>query len=593
VLLENVRDRERNPRARFQPDPGTIRLVIDYPWDDGNFSPADDLNRIHELQTQLGNLDTIFWLPHFLSEDRKADLATLIAINYALERDRLTELTPTLTADDRLRARTLLEGRRSALVAQLTGTLRQAYGVHSPDDINLGQARAAQHVETLAQGLELRLPLGQTPRGAFDRLCLQLLDYRYPNHPDFDPTGRGILVKPAELATVLAVVDKAAQDTVGRCEVARNDIPVLKKIANPLKLGVMHEAHFVLGHDWPELINRKAAGRAKVTVGDVREWILAAQPGLPLLVQNLVIAGYAIQADKAWLRGGQPVDAPSLPALADDMELRSQELPSEAEWELATRRAQAIFRAARQPVRSTRSVRAVAQAILDKGNSIRSGVDSLAAELARHAATLGLAEDSPRLVTTRALNALLARLTAGPDATTVLRELAGAELARDNAIYQVHAEGAGALADALARLNWTVLDDIAARADNSGQPDAAAIIGRLRDAARRDEHAVRLAPALAEADRDALTLLRRWSRTPAPTGLNPDPAPGPDETAGSGSGQRPGPVLDPGRAGAGPRPRPAFKGRGRDVAAELAKINAAAEASPDAEFEITWRIVGR
>ncbi|MGE5232074.1 MAG: phage resistance protein, partial [Deltaproteobacteria bacterium] len=155
VLLENVRDRERMPSLRFQPDPDTIRLVIDYPWDEANFSPADDLNRIHnELQPQLGNVPTIFWLPHFLSDERKEDLATLIAINYALERDRLTELTPHLTADDRLRARTLLEGRRSALTAQLTNALRQAYGVHAPDDINLGQARVAQHVETLVQGLE-------------------------------------------------------------------------------------------------------------------------------------------------------------------------------------------------------------------------------------------------------------------------------------------------------------------------------------------------------------------------------------------------------------------------------------------------------
>ena len=94
VLFENIRDEDRMPSARFQPDPDTIRLVIDYPWDEGDHSPAEDLRRISKLKAQLPDLNTLFWLPHFLSEDRKADLATLVAINYALERDRLTGSPP-------------------------------------------------------------------------------------------------------------------------------------------------------------------------------------------------------------------------------------------------------------------------------------------------------------------------------------------------------------------------------------------------------------------------------------------------------------------------------------------------------------------
>jgi len=137
-------------------------------------------------------------------------------------------------------------------------------------------------------------------RGAFDWLCSQLLTHRYPGHPDFDPNGRGTAVRPAELDTVLGVVDRAAQDKVGRYEVPKTDIATLKKVANPLKLGVMHEAAFILGHEWPELLNRRAAGRPQVTVGEARRWVDEAQPGLPALVQNLVIAGYAIAADKAW-----------------------------------------------------------------------------------------------------------------------------------------------------------------------------------------------------------------------------------------------------------------------------------------------------
>ena len=191
VLMDNVRDRDRVPNAKFQPDPGTIRLVIDYPWDEGNNGPGDDVLRVHELQAQLGDEDTLIWLPHFLSDERKSDLSTLIVINYVLERDRLTEITPTLTADDRHRARTQLDSRRSALIARLREALRRAYGVNSPDEMDLGPL-AAEQVMTLVRGLQPRMPAGQGMKGAFERFCGQLLSHRFPGHPDFDPNGRGV-----------------------------------------------------------------------------------------------------------------------------------------------------------------------------------------------------------------------------------------------------------------------------------------------------------------------------------------------------------------------------------------------------------------
>ena len=94
VLMDNVRDPERMPTRRFQADPGTIRMIIDYPFDDGDRFPAEDVMRVHEVTEQLGDEDTLVWLPHFLSDERKADLSTLIVINYLLERDRLSRGHP-------------------------------------------------------------------------------------------------------------------------------------------------------------------------------------------------------------------------------------------------------------------------------------------------------------------------------------------------------------------------------------------------------------------------------------------------------------------------------------------------------------------
>ena len=170
-------------------------------------------------------------------------------------------------------------------------------------------------------------------------------------------------LKPNELDVVLGVVEQAAQDKVGRYEVPRHDIPTVKKIANPLRIGIMHESAFVLSREWPDLLTRKAGTAPEVTAAQLRGWIGEEQPGLPEQVQNLLIACYAVQADKAWLRAGRPVEPPKIDKFPDDLVLRSQELPTQEEFDTASARAAGIFRIPRQPVRTARSVHALADAI--------------------------------------------------------------------------------------------------------------------------------------------------------------------------------------------------------------------------------------
>src|SRR5262249_29974083 len=147
---------------------------------------------------------------------------------------------------------------------------------------------------------------------------------------------------------------------VRRYEVPRNDVATLKKVANPLKIGVMHDQAFVLLTEWADLLARKSASAAEVSLGTLRGWIQQQMHGLPHQEQRLIVAGYAIQADMAWLRGGRPIDAPQLSNVTDDMLLRSQELPTPEEFELASSRAAGIFHIAREPVRTARSVHSLA-----------------------------------------------------------------------------------------------------------------------------------------------------------------------------------------------------------------------------------------
>jgi hypothetical protein len=565
--MDNICDPDRMPSRRFEADPGTIRMIIDYPFDEANRYPSDDVLRVNEIKGQLGDENTLIWLPHFLSDDRKADLSTLIVINYLLERDRLAEVTPTWTADDRHHARTQLESRRSAL--SLLEAIRRAYGVNSPDDADLGP-RAPEQVMTLARDLQPRLQVGQGLKGAFERLCFALLDHRFPGHPDFDPNGRGLELRLSELETVADAVDRAAQDKVGRYEPPRQHIATLKKIANPLKIGVMHEAAFVLGQEWPSLINRKAGATTQVTVGQLCGWINEEQPGLPATVQNLIVACYAIQADKAWLRAGHPVETPKLDKISDDMTLRGQELPSEEEFERASALATGIFRIPRQPVRSARSVQALASGVRRNAEGRLGPARELAAELDKHAATLGLDGEQPRMATSGTVTSLLAKLTATTDDTETLRVLAAAQLPRENSIYLAQMDSAETLTTALRTRNWQVLDQLAG---SEGDAEAAMIVSALQQAARHDEHEVALGAPLRKADQDAIALV--MSRVKRPK-------------------QKPSDVREP-RPGTGTRTETSRTAvvHARDVPRLVEKICEAADENPDAEFEISWHIVDR
>lgn len=588
LVMGNVCDEADLPGARFQADPGTIRMILDYPFDETGRFPSDDAVRVGQLKEQLGDEKTLVWLPHFLSEERMADLSSLIIINHLLERDRLAEATPGLTAEDQHHARSQLESRRNALSSRLTDAITRAYGVKSPDPADLSEARAADSVLTLAHGLEPRLQIGQGIRGAFDRLCYALLDHCFPRHPDLsDPVTLGATVQLKELTLVLEAVDQASRHQKGRYEVPRASIPTVRKIANPLKIGEMHESVFLLVNEWPSIINRRTGAEPQATVGQIRGWINEEQPGLPTLIQNLIIACYAIQADKAWTRRERPIESPNVNSITDDMVLRGQELPSPEEFDRACARAEGIFRIPREPVRSARAVHSLAEKLRQHAAKTLQPLQSLRNEVRAHAATLGLDDTAPRMATSKSLLTVVAALAGPGDDTEILQLLAGADLPKDNAIYLAHLENTAGQLTALRDANWRVLDDFAAKVGTAPDmdPEADAILSVLRQNAVRDEHEVSLGRPLSRASDDALQLMmdRAQQSARAP---EPSPGPAPDPHAGSITS------TDPVREGADASSPPVtVRVRGRDGAACADRLRAALEAEPDAEFEVSWRNV--
>ncbi|MFD7418538.1 PglY protein, partial [Kitasatospora purpeofusca] len=115
LVFGNVRDTHL-PDEEFTPQlPGNIRIVFDYPFDDADHSPMDDVQRVDKLRRAGRNEPALVWLPDFFSEQTGRQLGRLLKINYLLERDRLEDHTATRPAEERTQIRNQLKASRDSL----------------------------------------------------------------------------------------------------------------------------------------------------------------------------------------------------------------------------------------------------------------------------------------------------------------------------------------------------------------------------------------------------------------------------------------------------------------------------------------------
>ena len=108
------------------------------------------------------------------------------------------------------------------------------------------------HLQSLTRALEPKLPMGATFNDALRSIGDQMLGQQFPAHPDFDPDRKGEPVRLADVKVVLDHVRRAVESPEGRVEVDRAHRQTLRRIANPLQLGTMHEAAFVIEGQWTQ-----------------------------------------------------------------------------------------------------------------------------------------------------------------------------------------------------------------------------------------------------------------------------------------------------------------------------------------------------
>jgi hypothetical protein len=583
LLFENVREMTDD---RLRGRSGRWSVVLDFPFDDANFGPADDLARLTEYRGE--DTKTLVWLPSFLSNKAKADLGRLVVLDFILQGDRFDTYAGHLSYVDRVQAKALARNQLDQLRIKLRSQLEVAYGVSTePRDAVSNPLTADQQFRSLDPTLSPRPPVGADFKSAFENLLGQLFAHQYPAHPEFDTE-----IKPAVIRRIWPEVQKAieapgqrglVQDAIRRKEI--------RAVVNPCKLGQMAETHLLIEPHWQSWFSQCHArdGGGSMTVAKLRQWIDSpASMGLPLELQNLIILTFAASTNRRFTMRGGPYE-PSVDNLPDELELREQSLPDAAHWQIALHRASSLFGLTLGQTLNAANVGKLVAEVTQKTAEKRDAVTRLVVNVRDRSSRYAAGAAGARQQTAESAQTLLGALSqaAEPD---VVATLATATLQTSEAAVCRTLGQAKACADALDAGNWQLFDVVRELSDHRSEA-AQIIMRRLAEALISDEHVVGLKSKLDELERDAMRLLA--AAAPAPS---PAPVPSDVPTSG-GAGPAPASVTIP-TVPANLAPEVVAEKQqlhltGDDAVAALEDLKARVTSERDLELTLSWRLQRR
>lgn len=510
VLFNNVRGMAPE---QFRPSgQAPWRLVIDYPFDEPGRTPMDD--RASILQARSGGTEamSVVWLPSFLTPAAQDELGKLVVLDFLLTGNQLDAHASHLSVLDRAQAKEILKSQRDALRVGVVNALLSAYGVTTQFRDRIDESHGLDsNLYTLASGLTLASPVGANFSEALDHVMGQALSWQYPAHPTFEGE-----VRPAGLKKVWTWVQKAAQQPASRVEVDRADRDDMRRLAVPLGLGAMGDAHFVLQRQWEQHFAKCQAqdGVSPLTVERVRRWIDQPKPmGLPREAENLVILTWALQTDRSFhlFGGNSPVEG-TVDRLQDEYEVRTQTLPDEDTWRAGTRRAAELFGIAAPPHLSAQSVAVLAKQVSERHQALRQGVVQYGQQLDAALARIGLEPGSSiRRATAQSARDLVTALE-GQNAEGIIRALAAARVPTTvTAVGEALVQG-DALARALTQVQWPLVKSVAELPRETFGARVDGLLDGLREALRNDEHVRCLAVAVERFNTDGLNLVTESTR---------------------------------------------------------------------------------
>jgi len=578
LVFQNVREMTDD---RLRGRSGAWTVVLDFPFDDANFGPADDLARLAEYRG--GDTKTLVWLPSFLSNKALSDLGRLVVLDYILQGERFDNYAAHLSFVDRVQAKALVRNQLDQLRIKLRSQLEVAYGISTePRDAVSNPLTADQQFKSLDPTLSPRPPVGAEFKSAFERLLGQLFAHQYPAHPEFDTE-----IKPSVIKKVWPEVQKAIEAPGQRGHVQDPSTrKLVRAVVNPCQLGQMGETHLLIEPHWQSRFSQSHArdGGGAITVAKLRQWIDNPAPmGLPIELQNLIILAFAASTNRRFTMRGGPYE-PTIDSLPDELELKEQALPNTADWETALLRASSLFGLTLGQTLNAANVGKLVDEVRQKAADKREAVARLVSQVRDRSARYAPGITGARQQSAESAQALLASLAQAAEGD-VVTTLANASLQTSEAAVSRSLGQAQVCADALGSGNWQLFDVVRDLVDH--RRDAALLImSGLTEALTSDEHVVALKPRLEELARDAMRLLA--AAAPAP--VTPPPvAPTPP-----GAGPAPPPVVMP----------PAPPANGPEVVDEKQQLHLSGAAAVtalddlktlvtserDLELTLSWRV---
>ncbi|MCT2260556.1 DUF6079 family protein [Brachybacterium muris] len=577
LVFGNVRDPQQLPEDRFRNAAGTWRIVIDLPFDDRDHDRNDDVRRYDDLLARNVEANTLLWLPRFFSREKVQDLRRLVILDYLLtgHGDRWNNYANHLSEADKSQARVILEGQRDALREGIRSAILQAYGAASPQPGVLTEESADHVLLSLSREHSPAMPGGPTLDRALAQTIEGAWEATYPEHPAFAPADQVVTVK--ELTAVVEHMSRAASDPEHRVALHGN-VSGVRRVTDPLQVGRTSETHFLFGPQyfagWDRAITTGLSARSidpsgTVRVGDLQDVLreTALGKGLQDPVRDLVIIGWAILHQRAWMRYGGGIDQPAPGALTADMELHPQDMPSEADWTTARDRAGAIFGLTAPQYLTAANVTTLATALRESASGLRDHARALVPALTAASEQRGIGV-SDRLTAARDAAELVDAL-AVLKGLPLLERLASARFEATDQELGRSLKSAPEVARAAAQLDTERLRPLVTgtqRSDEAGRT-AQQILQDLDEALAAHELHSPLPRAISTFDGAAWTWMTNQTG-PAPA---PDPAP------------EPAPEPSPARA----RTRTLTWHRDTDLTALSREI--ADQVEDGRRIEITWR----
>lgn len=344
VVFGNVRERGYLSDEAFRPSSsGTLRLVVDLPFDEAGHTTAEDHDRLDELLRTGEDRFTIVWLPAFFNDKINRQLGRLVILNHVLLGDRWAGYASDLSEADRIAARTILEQQQIQVRGQLLTAIQVYYGVAAGITFPQGQPP----LRSLHPGFEPQPPIGASLGDAVNRLINEGFDALYPDHPDFSPPDS--LISRHDLNSVLTRLREAQSQADGRIALERRERDIARRVTEPLGIARTNETHLIFTStqfaDWANRITQGLARQAIDPASDVDIDVLrgaidpsGSKRGLTDDVVDLIVGAWAAQTKRSWFLHSTATSEPGVGEFRRGLTLRMEPLPDRQIWLDATHR---------------------------------------------------------------------------------------------------------------------------------------------------------------------------------------------------------------------------------------------------------------